>query len=1093
MSNNAPHTKDKYDVFVSFRGEDIRDGFLSHLAEAFRRKKINAFVDDKLQRGEEIWPSLVGAIEGSLVSLIIFSENYASSRWCLNELVKILECRGKYEQIVVPVFYGVDPTDVRHQTGSYETAFLEHGKYFDPTMLKIWSDALNKSADLSGIKSSDSQNDAELLDNITNDVLHQLSRLSKHTLNSKGLVGIGKSFADVEALLLKDSKDVRIIGIWGMGGIGKTTIAEQVFNKICSEYEGSCFLSNVREDSTRHGIIYLKEKLFSTLLAEDVKMKSPNGLSDDIGRRISRMKVLIVLDDVNDSDQLELFGTVDTFGPGSRIIVTTRDQQVLIANKVDDILHVGELSSSESLELFNLIALNHSHLVREYYELTKRVVKYANGIPLVLKVLGHLLCGRDQKAWESQLDKLMEMPSKKVYDVMILSYDDLDRKEQQIFLDLACFFKGLNLKVDSIKTLLKDNESDNSVAHGLERLKDKALITISEDDVVSMHDIIEEIAWEIVRQESREDIGSQSRLGDADDINKVLENDKGKEVVRSLRMHSSTMRTRKLKLSSHIFVMMSKLQFLDFYSDHNILDSDVLLPKGLKSLPTELRYLRWWHYPLKSLPKKFCVNLLQNLVNLKQVKLYRCASLKELPDFSKATNLEEVNVMHCYDLTDVHPSIFTLDKLEKLELSRCSSLTSLTSNAQLSCLSHVLCNSRSLEELPDFSKATNLLVLDASYCDRLTNVHPSVFSLDKLEKLDLSFCSSLTSLTSNAQLSCLSHLNLQSCSKLTEFSVTSENMVELKLGGTKIKALPPSFGSQRKLEILYLEETIIESLPSCMVNLTRLRYLDLRFCSMLQTIPEFPPSLETLLIQDCSSLKTASFPSTATKQFQENKKRVEFFNCERLDEDSLMAIGLNARINVMKFAQQHLSALKHDFVENYDDYFHNYHSYQSVHVFPGSRVPEWLVYKSTRGSVIIDLFSPPTSPPYGFIFCFIIYEYRVYRTRLKFKVSIRDSAGEDDAGEDEKDSVDVYTSFNYSIFTRDHVCVIYDQRCSRYLSSRSQNLSRFQIKATAWFVVLGEKQRIELKAFGVSLISTSAYDRFVRQKELHDSEGISVH
>jgi hypothetical protein len=93
---------------------------------------------------------------------------------------------------------------------------------------------------------------------------------------------------------------------------------------------------------------------------------------------------------------------------------------------------------------------------------------------------------------------------------MRLSYDDLDRLEQKIFLDIACFFNGLNLKVDYLHLLLKDCESDNSVVVGLERLKDKALITISKDNVISMHDIIQELGREIVRQESRGDLRSFS-------------------------------------------------------------------------------------------------------------------------------------------------------------------------------------------------------------------------------------------------------------------------------------------------------------------------------------------------------------------------------------------------------------------------------------------------------------------------------------------------------------------------------------------------------------------------------------------------------
>ncbi|RDX60343.1 putative disease resistance protein RPP1, partial [Mucuna pruriens] len=141
--NSAPQIK----------GKDIRQGFLSHLIEAFKRKQINAFVDDELERGERIWPSLVGAIERSAISLILFSQDYASSRWCLEELVKILECRETYGQIVIPVFYHVQPADVRHQLGSYESAFAEHATKYK-SKVQIWKHAMSDSADLSGINSS---------------------------------------------------------------------------------------------------------------------------------------------------------------------------------------------------------------------------------------------------------------------------------------------------------------------------------------------------------------------------------------------------------------------------------------------------------------------------------------------------------------------------------------------------------------------------------------------------------------------------------------------------------------------------------------------------------------------------------------------------------------------------------------------------------------------------------------------------------------------------------------------------------------------------------------------------------------------------
>ncbi|KAL2340894.1 hypothetical protein Fmac_008834 [Flemingia macrophylla] len=172
--NNASQIK--YDVFVSFRGEDIRRGFLSHLIDNFQREKVNVFVDDKLKRGDEIWPSLVGAIQGSSISLIIFSQDYASSHWCLEELVTILECREKHGQIVIPIFYHVDPTHVRHQLGSYKIAFVDNGRKYK-TRVQIWRHALKKSANLSGIESSKFRNDAELLKEIVKLVLMRLDKL----------------------------------------------------------------------------------------------------------------------------------------------------------------------------------------------------------------------------------------------------------------------------------------------------------------------------------------------------------------------------------------------------------------------------------------------------------------------------------------------------------------------------------------------------------------------------------------------------------------------------------------------------------------------------------------------------------------------------------------------------------------------------------------------------------------------------------------------------------------------------------------------------------------------------------------------------
>ena len=142
--------QEKYDIFISFRGLDIRYGFLSHLTKALRRKGIDVFVDERLEKGDEISSALIKAIEGSRMALVIISKDYASSRWCLQELVKIMECKRINSQIVIPVFYNVDPSHVRHQEGSYADAFSQLESRYNDDMLQVWRSVLTEAANLAG-------------------------------------------------------------------------------------------------------------------------------------------------------------------------------------------------------------------------------------------------------------------------------------------------------------------------------------------------------------------------------------------------------------------------------------------------------------------------------------------------------------------------------------------------------------------------------------------------------------------------------------------------------------------------------------------------------------------------------------------------------------------------------------------------------------------------------------------------------------------------------------------------------------------------------------------------------------------------------
>ena len=143
----------KYDVFLSFMGEDTCNNFTDHLFDALKRKGISIFRDDgKLEREKSILPELKKAIEESRFAIVVFSRNYAYSTWCLEELAKVVRCMEETRMIVLPIFYNVDRFNVRKQKGTFAQAFVEHEECFKENMEKVqeWRNALIEVANLSG-------------------------------------------------------------------------------------------------------------------------------------------------------------------------------------------------------------------------------------------------------------------------------------------------------------------------------------------------------------------------------------------------------------------------------------------------------------------------------------------------------------------------------------------------------------------------------------------------------------------------------------------------------------------------------------------------------------------------------------------------------------------------------------------------------------------------------------------------------------------------------------------------------------------------------------------------------------------------------
>lgn len=846
-----------YQVFINHRGPDVKKTLASLIYNRLTRcHGLRVFLDEKeIDTGDALSPAIIGAIQSASVHVTIFSGRYAESNWCLDELCLILRSHHERNTKIIPVFFDVEPSDLRHiESGRYADAFKkhQHKRRVAMEVLQKWKTALNDASHITGLPFKTNGSDyGDIVEKIVDSVLQEVYR-REDTEVAKYPVGLDQAVKDFEKEIPQfgHSNATMIVGIAGMVGAGKSTLAKHLYNLRRPDFSRSS-ICEVREKGLRSS----QQKLLRDLLGN----YNPHHIhSISQGKRILQdnlprlLPVFVVLDDVDNLDHIESLLDVDAVASGSLILITSRDKDVLRRSSVNALVYdVKALHQNHARELFCRHAFCQSKPSEELDDLIEKFLKICGGLPLSLKVLGGHLSGRCEKEyWERQLEKLCTTLPIQIIDSFKVSYEALDAEEKEVFLDIGCFLVGEEKEL-AIQ-VLEGLHGNSRIGDHLESLRQKCLVNfeydvlmfrdmLKNDDVrkqkprffekigydyirlsITMHDQVKQFARHIAREECRRfPTLNPLRLISSDDVD-ILQwhgQTTGSLQIRGIRSWKDCDQWSTLR---NIRAEGVRLFVAEHAGFEDMLDASQLNMSG------ELVWLRLGRQSsLRSLPSASLLKL--RVLEINGSSRVKHLNLNELDlPYQRRHPLDRLTPPPLHNFALLSPPLYTLTgrqpnsstKVKRTESSGQSSLITQSGTTESSGKSSLIPQSGTTESSRQSSLIPWSGTSESSFHGFLESVVNGMITLTKLVLNNLGFLRSLP--IDFSQLPNLRHLDLSGCYHLTE--------------------LPNTFPKLLQLQYLALQYCSNLSIPfDILGEISTLEYVDFKGCAKLVCLPERIP------------------------------------------------------------------------------------------------------------------------------------------------------------------------------------------------------------------------------------------------------------